>query len=85
VTPAQHDIPIIILLPGRAFDRSGNRLGRGLGFYDRFLKKLRESKPEARAYGICFHCQLVKKVPTASHDEAVDRVISPEEVVQAEG
>lgn len=63
----------VAVVPGMAFDRSGHRLGRGKGYYDRFLAAL------ARApyiIGLCFPFQLVESVPVAAHDVAVDEVIS---------
>jgi 5-formyltetrahydrofolate cyclo-ligase len=47
--------PDVILVPGIAFDESGNRVGRGRGFYDRYLKK----HPKAVKVGICFEKQLL--------------------------
>tara|TARA_R110002096_G_scaffold147671_21_gene307802 strand:+ start:27687 stop:28253 length:567 start_codon:yes stop_codon:yes gene_type:complete len=61
-----------ILVPGLAFDRkSGRRLGRGGGFYDRFLADSQASK-----IGIGFAHQVVDGVPFETHDCCVDRVIS---------
>ena len=53
----------LILVPGVAFDRHGNRLGRGKGFYDRFLAQTR-----ATTIAVCFDCQLVEHIPTEPHD-----------------
>lgn len=53
----------LIILPGVAFDRKGNRLGRGKGFYDRFL-----SQTNATTIAVCFECQLVDSIPTEPHD-----------------
>ncbi|MCR5077368.1 MAG: 5-formyltetrahydrofolate cyclo-ligase [Prevotella sp.] len=60
------------LIPGMAFDAEGNRLGRGKGYYDRFLHLL------SRAYkiGICFPFQLLPHIPTDEHDRKVDEVLS---------
>lgn len=60
----------IILVPGLAFDRTGNRLGRGRGYYDRFL-----SRPQNRnlvKVGVCWEIQLVDEIPTESHDIVMD-------------
>lgn len=62
----------VILVPGVAFDRSGNRLGRGRGYYDRFL-----SRPQNRnltKIGVCWEIQLVDEVPTESHDVVMDYI-----------
>jgi 5,10-methenyltetrahydrofolate synthetase len=61
----------LILVPGRAFDREGNRLGRGRGFYDRLLPQL----PHALKAGICFDCQKLPSVPTDENDIKMNFVI----------
>ena len=53
-----------IAVPGVAFDRKGNRLGRGKGYYDRLLPRI----PSACKAGICFPFQLVEEVPAESFD-----------------
>lgn len=65
---AQIDLAIV---PGMAFDRFGNRLGRGKGFYDRFLA-LADVKFRI---GICFNEQLQEKIPTERNDIKMDAVI----------
>jgi 5-formyltetrahydrofolate cyclo-ligase len=59
-----------VVVPGRAFDRRGARLGRGKGFYDALLGRLR---PDARraTVGVCFREQLVDCVPEDGHDRRV--------------
>jgi 5-formyltetrahydrofolate cyclo-ligase len=58
----------VVLVPGLAFDASGHRLGRGGGFYDRFLPRL-GSGPAA--VGVGFACQLVSRVPVEPQDARV--------------
>ena len=62
----------LIVVPGMAFDRAGNRLGRGRGYYDRFLSK----HPNVKRIGICFDFQLVDEVPAEPFDIRMDEVIS---------
>lgn len=62
----------LIVVPGVAFDRNGNRIGRGRGYYDRFLSKHLNIK----RIGICFDFQLVPEVPTEPNDIRMDEVIS---------
>ncbi|MCK9603277.1 MAG: 5-formyltetrahydrofolate cyclo-ligase [Candidatus Omnitrophica bacterium] len=62
----------LVITPGVAFDKQGNRLGRGKGYYDRFLKKLHR---KTTSIGLAFDFQILPSVPTAMHDVAVDRVI----------
>jgi 5-formyltetrahydrofolate cyclo-ligase len=59
-----------VLVPARAFDRAGNRLGRGKGYYDRLLSRLR---PDARgaAIGIAYAEQIEETVPTSGDDRPV--------------
>ncbi|KAA6330704.1 5-formyltetrahydrofolate cyclo-ligase [termite gut metagenome] len=61
----------LAVIPGVAFDRSGNRLGRGKGYYDRLL-------PHIFAYkvGICFSFQLVEDIPTREFDARVDEILT---------
>jgi len=73
VEPEQIDV---ILVPGLAFDRAGNRLGRGAGFYDRFISALKDSGHNPTLIGVCHHAQIVESVPTEPHDHRVDRVIT---------
>lgn len=71
--PAQLDV---ILLPGLGFDRAGNRLGRGAGFYDRFIGALHDAVHRPTLIGVCYHAQIVDSVPTEPHDHRVDRVMT---------
>jgi 5-formyltetrahydrofolate cyclo-ligase len=63
----------VILVPGVAFDAEGHRLGRGKGYYDRFLGAL--PMPRPKLIGICFDFQKVGYVPIDLCDVAVDVVI----------
>lgn len=62
----------LIVVPGVAFDRYGNRLGRGRGYYDRFLCQ----HLNVKRIGICFDFQLVDEIPTEPFDIRMDEVIS---------
>ena len=62
----------LVVVPGVGFDRKGNRLGRGAGYYDRLLKKA----GGVRKIGICFREQLVQKIPMTKRDRRVDQVIT---------
>ena len=66
----------IALVPSRAFDRMGGRLGRGNGGYDHWIAAQRSQNPQTQFWGICFDCQLVQEVPMEEHDERVDGVIT---------
>jgi len=61
----------LIVVPGLGFDRQGGRLGRGGGYFDRFL----EEAAKAYKIGLAFECQMVDRVPRDVHDVAVDEVL----------
>jgi len=64
----------IILVPGVAFDTQGHRLGRGKGYYDRFLHNIRHnSRPQL--VGVCFDFQKVAEVPVEPYDIPMDIVV----------
>ncbi len=67
-----HELDVIVV-PGLAFDRKGNRLGRGKGCYDRFLRRLSNG---TTFVGVAFDFQILPLVPTAAHDVSVHKVIS---------
>ena len=69
----------IVLVPGRAFDRKGNRLGRGSGGYDTWLEWYRKKHPSVPFWGTCLQCQLVQEVPVEEHDVCMDRMITAQE------
>ena len=61
----------LMIIPGLGFDPSGKRIGRGLGYFDRFLQKTRGCK-----IGLAFQEQLLQRVPVEAHDIGVDSVIT---------
>lgn len=64
----------LVLVPGVAFDRWGHRLGRGLGYYDRFLAKLR---PTTVKVGLAFDFQVIENIPAVEgRDIPLDLVLS---------
>lgn len=63
----------VVVVPGLAFTRRGDRLGQGGGWYDRFLPRLR---PDAVTIGVGFREQLVDELPVEPHDIALDRIIT---------
>ncbi|MFA7232740.1 MAG: 5-formyltetrahydrofolate cyclo-ligase [Terrimicrobiaceae bacterium] len=72
--PAENEFGLI-LVPGLAFDPRGGRLGRGKGFYDRFLA----GAGGVRA-GVCFDDQVVEDVPREAHDLRMDFVVTPSSI-----
>lgn len=61
----------LIIVPAVAYDRSGNRLGRGKGFYDRLLVNTRATK-----IGVGYEFQLVDEIPAEPHDQRMDMIIT---------
>ena len=68
--------PELLIVPGIAFDRQLNRLGRGKGYYDRLL-----SQPDTPAIGVAFSFQLRDRIPTEPHDRKMTRIITDSEIV----
>ena len=68
---AYQDISVAVI-PGVGFDRNGNRLGRGRGYYDRLLPRLTHTYK----IGICFPFQLIDKIPTEPQDIPMNEVIT---------
>lgn len=90
VQPGRHGVPevvnptpvaieelAIVLVPGLAFTADGIRLGRGGGFYDRFLHRL-TALGDARPVfvGVCFEEQVFGELPAEAHDVPMDAIIS---------
>jgi 5-formyltetrahydrofolate cyclo-ligase len=76
--------PDLLFVPLAAFDRAGNRIGYGAGFYDRTLAELRARKPVWKpicAVGIAFACQALPEVPHEAHDERLDLVLTDTELI----
>jgi len=67
--------PDILLVPLLAFDKRGNRLGYGGGYYDRTLAALRAKKP-ILAVGIAYGCQEVTEVPAGPSDARLDKIVT---------
>lgn len=66
----------LIIVPGIAFDRKMNRLGRGRGFYDRFLPNIPAPK-----MGICFDFQLFDNIPAGANDIRMNYIVSENELI----
>lgn len=67
----------LIVVPAIAFDRKGNRIGRGKGYYDRLLKKAACPK-----IGVGYHFQLFDEIPTEPHDVPMNAIVTDTDILQ---
>lgn len=76
--PSEEDI-VLVVMPGAVFDRAGNRIGYGGGYYDKYLQKLEQLVPAENIckVAIAYKCQLVEagRIACEGHDVKVDFVI----------
>lgn len=67
----------LVIVPGIAFDKRRNRLGRGKGYYDKYFTNKRIVK-----WGVCFDCQLLDKIPAAPYDIKMDKIFTASRTVE---
>ena len=72
----------LLVVPGLGFDRHGNRIGQGKGYYDRFIARItKNGKPNLIA--VTLDCQLVDNtIPVSPLDRVMDKVLLPSQVIQ---
>ncbi|MDR2211202.1 MAG: 5-formyltetrahydrofolate cyclo-ligase [Spirochaetaceae bacterium] len=81
------DFPALVMVPGLAFDRRGGRLGRGGGYYDRFLRCLDSGRGDFpgglsfTACGLCLELQLTESVPVEGHDRKMDMILTEKRLI----
>jgi 5-formyltetrahydrofolate cyclo-ligase len=68
-----------VIVPGRAFDRKGNRLGRGAGFYDAFMA---QKSFHATRCGVAFACQVLDGIPHGVKDLPVALLVTENELLR---
>jgi len=76
--PAPEVFPDLLFVPLLGFDRAGNRLGYGAGFYDRTLAKLRAMQPMT-AVGVAYAVQELSAIPSEAYDQKLDYVLTDRE------
>lgn len=72
--------PQVLIVPLAGFDRAGNRIGYGGGFYDRSLQLLRESG-QVTAIGLAFACQELPAIPAEDFDQPLDLIVTDRETL----
>jgi len=77
---APEAFPDILIVPLLAFDRTGNRIGYGAGYYDMTIARLRGMKPVI-AMGIAYAAQEIAQVPVTPRDATLDLVLTEREVI----
>jgi 5-formyltetrahydrofolate cyclo-ligase len=75
------DFPVLVIVPGVAFDRDRNRMGHGKGYYDRFFAKLDGQKLSYYTLGLCMETQLVPEVPTETWDKKMDALCAGSNII----
>jgi len=70
----------LVIVPGVAFDLSGNRIGRGFGYYDNFLRKVCSS---AKIIALAFEMQIVEKIPNDKNDIPVHKIITEKRIINS--
>ena len=68
----------LIIIPGVAFDLRGNRIGRGFGYYDNFLRKIHTS---TKIVALAFEMQIVKKIITDKNDIPINKIITEKRII----
>lgn len=67
----------LVIVPGVVFDKNGNRIGYGYGYYDRFLKTI---KKEILKIGLAFDFQVIDKIPEEKHDVPLNIIVTEKEI-----
>ena len=70
----------LIIAPMLAFDSAGNRLGRGGGWYDKFIA----SQPQALNIGVAYALQQADNIPTEPHDQKLDYIVTEQGIINIE-
>lgn len=71
----------LVIVPGVAFDKMGNRIGYGKGFYDNFLKNLGK---DLKTIAIAYDFQIVDKIPITCNDISVQKIITEKRIIDCE-
>ncbi|MCK5022583.1 MAG: 5-formyltetrahydrofolate cyclo-ligase [Candidatus Aenigmarchaeota archaeon] len=69
----------LVVVPGVAFDKTGNRVGFGTGFYDKFVKTLNKRIP---LIALAYDFQIVKEIQPEEHDVKVHKIVTENEIIE---
>mmetsp|Transcript_12101 Transcript_12101/g.33315 ORF Transcript_12101/g.33315 Transcript_12101/m.33315 type:complete len:230 (-) Transcript_12101:914-1603(-) len=76
----------LLIVPGLAFDRNGNRLGQGKGYYDRFIARMSSDGRTLPLIAVCMLPQLVDgSIPVDTYDRTMMMILTPDEVIDISG
>ncbi|MGD9638966.1 MAG: 5-formyltetrahydrofolate cyclo-ligase [Alphaproteobacteria bacterium] len=75
-------VPDVMFLPLVAFDRQGNRLGYGGGYYDKTIAKIKKIKPQVKIVGVGYAMQEVATIPCEEGDEKMAYIVTEKEVIK---
>ena len=79
IQPPARDSIDAALVPGLAFDETGNRLGRGMGYFDRLLQEVPGVK-----IALAYDFQILNEIPADAHDARVDFIVTQTRVVKTQ-
>lgn len=74
-------VPQVLIVPLAGFDRLGNRIGYGGGYYDRSLQQLRRAGP-VMTVGLAFSVQELQVIPAESFDQPLNRIVTEREIIR---
>uniref|UniRef100_A0A1B6DQ05 5-formyltetrahydrofolate cyclo-ligase n=2 Tax=Clastoptera arizonana TaxID=38151 RepID=A0A1B6DQ05_9HEMI len=66
----------LVIVPGLAFTKSGGRMGRGKGYYDKYLEKCKSKNNQLKTIAVAFKEQVLKDIPVGPNDFKIDDVLS---------
>lgn len=78
---ADEIVPQVLIVPLAGFDRAGNRIGYGGGYYDRTLERLRAAGP-VLALGLGFAAQEIGPIPAEPFDQVLDLIVTDREIIR---
>ncbi|MCD6557692.1 MAG: 5-formyltetrahydrofolate cyclo-ligase [Candidatus Aenigmarchaeota archaeon] len=79
IRPIEPEKVDLVIVPGIAFDKSGNRIGSGQGYYDKLLNTMKNTKK----VGLAFELQVIDDIPQEDHDVPVDMIITEKRIIKA--